>query len=117
MDRRGFLKGGGLFGALLGAAAVPSVIEKITTAAAPTDSVSDETVAQLESNPMNLHLQAGYGEKIAEPQERMRITADGGFYFNSQPEYNRMVGVTIKPGPDGELYVKKNGTWQKILTT
>lgn len=116
MDRRGFIKCGGLFGTLLGAAAVPSVVEKITMPAAPEDGVSNETITQLESNISHMQLHAQYGEKITEPRERARITSDG-FYFAAQPEYNNTVSVTLKPGPDGELYIKKNGQWQKILTT
>ena len=117
MDRRAFLRNGGLFGALLGAASVPTVVDRMTIAATPKSGVSEETVAELESNPMTLHLQAGYGEKQSEAQERMRITSEGGFYFNPQPEYNKTVTAAIKPGPDGELYIKTNDTWKRILTT
>ena len=116
MDRRSFLRKGGLFGALVAAASAPAIAEAATRKPATKD-VSKEIAEALDANPMSLHLQAGYGEKIAEPQERMRITSEGGFYFNPQPEYNNTVNVALKPGPDGELYVKKNGEWKRILTT
>lgn len=116
MDRRSFLRKGGLFGALVAAASAPAIAEAATKQPA-IEGVSEDIQEALNSNPMSLHLQAGYGEKIAEPQERMRITSEGGFYFNPQPEYNNTVNVALKPGPDGELYIKKNGEWKRIVTT
>lgn len=116
MDRRSFLRKGGLFGALVAAASAPAIAEAATKKPAVED-VSKDVVEALDSTPMSLHLQAGYGTNIAEPQERMRITSEGGFYFNPQPEYNNQVNVALKPGPDGELYVKKNGEWKRVLTT
>lgn len=116
MDRRSFLRKGGLFGALVAAASAPAIAEAATKKPA-VKGVSKDMQEALESNPMSLHLQAGYGEKIAESQERMRITSEGGFYFNPQPEYNTTVNVALKPGPDGELYIKKNGEWKRIVTT
>lgn len=116
MDRRSFLRKGGLFGALVAAASAPAIAEAATKKPA-VKGVSKDMQEALESNPMSLHLQAGYGEKIAESQERMRITSEGGFYFNPQPEYNNTVHVSLKPGPDGELYIKKNGEWKRIVTT
>ena len=117
MDRRSFLRKGGLFGALVAAASAPAVAAASPLPTPTRNSVSKETIEALDSNPMTLHLQAGYGEKVAESNERMRITSEGGFYFNPQPEYNKQVNVAIKPGPDGHLYVKINDEWKKILTT
>ena len=42
----------------------------------------------------------------------------GKFYiYNQADSYDKMVQVGIKPGPDGNLYVKTNGEWKQVLTS
>ena len=68
-----------------------------------------------------------YGEEV---KERMRITSDLDLHLGTvtpsqklyvyQPNYmpgtTKQVIVDFKPGPDGELYLKTNGKWRKIVT-
>jgi hypothetical protein len=68
-----------------------------------------------------------YGEEV---KERMRITSDLDLHLGTetpsqklyvyQPNYmpgtTKQVTVDFKPGPDGELYLKVNGKWRKIVT-
>jgi hypothetical protein len=68
-----------------------------------------------------------YGEEV---KERMRITSDLDLHLGTetpsqklyvyQPNYmpgtTKQVTVDFKPGPDGELYLKTNGKWRKIVT-
>ena len=68
-----------------------------------------------------------YGEEV---KERMRITSDLDLHLGTvtpsqklyvyEPNYvpgtTKQVIVDFKPGPDGELYLKTNGKWRKIVT-
>lgn len=100
MNRRGFLKRGGLLGAVLAGASVP----------AQASSPSEELVQQLESNGSNITFVNSYN---TEPVERMRINADGTFNIGTiAPQ--RSLDVVLKPGPDGNLYIKTNNTWKKV---
>ena len=68
-----------------------------------------------------------YGEQV---KERMRLSSDHTLHLGTetpsqklyvyQPNYvpgtTKQVTVDFKPGPDGELYLKVNGKWRKIVT-
>ena len=68
-----------------------------------------------------------YGEQV---EERMRLSSDHTLHLGTtapsqklyvyQPNYvpgtAKQVTVDFKPGPDGELYLKINGKWRKIVT-
>ena len=68
-----------------------------------------------------------YGEEVT---ERMRLSADHTLHLGTetpsqklyvyQPNYvpgtTKQVVVDFKPGPDGELYLKTNGKWRRIVT-
>ena len=74
-----------------------------------------------------LSFHATYGEEV---KERMRITSDHDLHLGTvtpsqklyvyEPNYvpgtTKQVIVDFKPGPDGELYLKTNGKWRKIVT-
>jgi hypothetical protein len=67
----------------------------------------------------NLQLRATYGERLAlgtgTPTNKLNV-----FSFNQGPEFvpgtEKQIDVTFKPGPDGELYLKVNGKWRKVVT-
>ena len=67
----------------------------------------------------NLQLRATYGEKVGlgtiNPTNKLNV-----FSFNQGPEFvpgtEKQIDVTFKPGPDGELYLKVNGKWRKVVT-
>ena len=68
-----------------------------------------------------------YGEEV---QERMRLSSDHTLHLGTttpsqklyvyEPKYvpgtRKDVIVGLKPGPDGELYLKVNGKWRRIVT-
>ena len=51
-------------------------------------------------------------------QERSRVSFDGSFGIGttSPKEKLDVVSVSMTPGPDGELYLKTNGKWRRIVT-
>ena len=74
-----------------------------------------------------LSFQTTYGEEV---QEKMRLSADHTLHLGTttpsqklfvyEPNYvpgtTKQVKVDFKPGPDGELYLRINGKWRKIVT-
>ena len=70
-----------------------------------------------------------YGEPV-KYREAMRLDSSGELRLGTvtpsqklyvyQPNYvpgtTKQVSVDFKPGPDGELYLKVNGKWRKIVT-
>jgi hypothetical protein len=144
LERRKFLRSGGLLGFLaMGAAAAPVVVEKIKEVPVPVPApvaTADPTVIAVleEQAPATLCLLATYGEIAPPPppptyngiyaigsssmgQERMRISSDGSTTMlingkNFVPGTEKQQSVKMVPGPDGELYLNINGQWKKVLT-
>ena len=61
----------------------------------------------------------GYGELSIHRdygQERMRIDSSGNFGIAAPSPATKISQVSMTPGPDGELYLKLNGKWRKIVT-
>lgn len=46
-------------------------------------------------------------DNIASPQSKYHT-------FSFAPSYKKQVSVALKPGPDGNLYVKENDKWRKV---
>ena len=67
----------------------------------------------------HLQLQATYGEPLRlgteTPTNKLNV-----FRFSQGPEFvpgtAKQFDVSFKPGPDGELYLKVNGKWRKVVT-
>ena len=144
LERRKFLRSGGLLGFLaMGATAAPVVVEKIrevpVPVPAPVATVDPEILTLLEEQaPPTLCLMATYGEIVPPPppttyngiyaisggnigQERMRISSDGSTTMlingkNFVPGTENQQSVKMVPGPDGELYLNINGQWKRVLT-
>ena len=108
MDRRTFLRNGGLIGALFGVASSPVLANAVNKSS----EVSEDIIKQLESNNTHLTLTNSYS---TEGQEVMRIDSNGSFGIGVTP--TKQTRVEMKPGPDGNLYIKTNDTWKRILTT
>jgi len=145
LERRKFLRSGGILGFLaMGAAAAPVVVEKIreTQVPAPVAGVDPNIIKQIEEIcPANVTFTSTYG-KIAPPppppqfngssffvvgssggsyNEVMRIDSTGNLGIGGStkrfvPGTEKQVSVKMVPGPDGELYINVNGQWKKILT-
>jgi hypothetical protein len=66
----------------------------------------------------HLQLRATYGEKVGlgtiNPTNKLMV------FSHQTPEFVpgtvEQVDVSFKPGPDGELYLKVNGKWRKVVT-
>ena len=49
-------------------------------------------------------------------QKRMRINSPGYFGIGTSSPTTKLSEVSMTPGPDGELYLKLNGKWRKVVT-
>lgn len=113
--RRNFFKYLGLAGGVAagGAAAVAATLPKD----------KPEHLDQMDEG-SNLTIQHTYGEKLRlssdGPLGLGTTTTSNRLYFDHQPQYvpgtQKQVSVGMKPGPDGELYLKVNGKWRKVVT-
>ena len=119
--RRNFFKYLGLAGGVAagGAVAAASVLP---------NTESKEVVDEIaKNNSTSLSIHATYGEKV---KEHMRLDNSGTLQLGTitpsqklyvyEPTYvpgtRKDIIVGLKPGPDGELYLKVNGKWRKIVT-
>jgi hypothetical protein len=144
-QRRNFLKGFGLVGAVAGGFYAPVVIEKVKEVSAPVPLADPKVLAQIaDQAPPTLTLTSTYGEvepplppdpKPFCPESPYVLTGStgaitsaymigsstGGMCINNLskkfvPGTEKQVDVKMVPGPDGELYLNINGAWKKVLT-
>lgn len=126
-SRRSFLtgsaKGAGIFGAFLGGLAAPVIVERVVETQAPptplpSPSVDPKVIEKIkEFAPSGiLEFHKTYGE-IAPP-----TCTPGAFTFC--PPGPKLVEGTQKDvkvgmmvGPDGQLYIRVNDDWKRVLTT
>ena len=122
-ERRKFLRGVGLFGALAAGAMAargnttpPVVINNNYTTVTGDEFPTEELEKQIAGKPM-LQLRATYGEELPPPKihgtETMYLVA-GISTPQYKPGTEKQIKVDIVPGPDGKLYVKENDTWRKL---
>lgn len=143
-QRRNFLKGFGLVGAVATGFYAPVVIEKVKEASTIVPTADPKVLAQIaEQVPPTLTLTSTYGEVAPPPPPKAfnpespyvfagasgAITSayligssSGGVCINNQskqfvPGTEKQVDVKMVPGPDGELYLNIKGVWKKVLTT
>lgn len=142
-DRRKFLARGGLISAFIGGVvSAPIVVEKIKEIRVEPEkqTIDPQIEAKLEEfgSSSTFQLTKSYGEiedvevkptnYIFLPADtpRLFVSRDGPVTVHgslgtttkrikSETLYESSVGIV--PGPDGNLYVKINGKWQKVLTT
>jgi hypothetical protein len=115
--RRNFFKYLGIAG---GAAAGGAV----TAASLVASSGKSEAVKKIEAAGYNgkLTIGAQYAEEnlVFENNntERLRINSDYVLSIGTTAPNQKltMVNVSMTPGPDGEMYLKTNGKWRKIVT-
>lgn len=85
-------------------------------------SAKSEAVKKIEAggSTNTLTLQSEYGELA--PPEKPTILNGNTIYFNNTlnrrfvPGTHKQVKVSMTVGPDGEMYLKTNGKWRKIVT-
>ena len=100
----------------------------VAAAAVLPNSENKEIIDKIKENKEGtLSFHTTYGEQV---KERMRIKSTDDLrlgtvtpsqkLYSYQPNYvpgtTKQVIVDFKPGPDGELYLKVNGKWRKIVT-
>jgi hypothetical protein len=118
-ERRKFLRGVGLFGALAAGATAakanvaPVVINNNYTTVTGDEFPTEELEKQIENKPV-LMLQATYGTPKTPSSDPYNPYMIAGFGENYVEGTKKQVQVQIVPGPDGKLYVKENDTWRKL---
>ena len=105
--RRNFFKYLGLAGGVAGGGVVAA-------AAMLPDPEKAECVKQIDSTMTNVQFHQTYGKKLPDPAQL------GNYVYVHQPRYvpgtKKEVAVGMNVGPDGEMYLKVNGKWRKIVT-
>jgi hypothetical protein len=116
MKRRNFFKYLGLAG---GAAAGGA----IAATALVTSSANSEAIKQIQNgNHSSIRLTQDYGENdlsfANNHTEAFRLDSTGTLHLGtSAPKVKlKTKSVDLVPGPDGELYLKTNGKWRRIVT-
>jgi len=105
---RGAGKGAGLLGAFFAGVSAPAIAEAVK------QKVDPSVVAKIEESPQfNLSLIRTYGE--------IAPKTDSPYTFSVCPNFvpgtEKTMTVHMVPGPDGELYLKINDEWKRVLTT
>ena len=105
--RRNFFKYLGLAGGVAGGGIVAA-------AAVLPDPEQAECVKKLDTTTTNLSFRQTYGERLPDPPSL------SNHMFVHEPKYvpgtRKEVAVGMNVGPDGEMYLKINGKWRKIVT-
>jgi hypothetical protein len=80
--------------------------------------VDKKVLDEVDASSMSLQLTHGYGAK-KDPIPQFDEDDPNRFYIISPTaqNYDKMVTVAIKPGPDGNLYIKTNNEWKQVLTS
>lgn len=105
--RRNFFKYLGLAGGV----ATGGVVAAAAVLPAPEQA---EWAKKLDSTITHLSLRQTYGERLPNPPSL------SNYMFTQEPRYvpgtTKEVAVGMNVGPDGELYLKVNGKWRKVVT-
>jgi hypothetical protein len=106
MERRKFFKFLGLSTAAAAGGAVTAA--SLVASGRKTDAVKE--IENLGYSSLIINQQYG--------QERSRVSFDGSFGIGTTAPKEKLdvVSVSMTPGPDGELYLKTNGKWRRIVT-
>ena len=128
-SRRNFLtgsaKGAGIFGAFLGGLAAPVIVERVVETQAQSSPPSLPTVDPKVVEKIKEFAPSGilefhktYGE-IAPPEPNpspfVFTGVNGGPKLVPGTENSVKVGMMV--GPDGQLYIRVNDDWKRVLTT
>jgi hypothetical protein len=119
--RRNFFKYLGLAGGV----ATGGVVAAVAVLPNPENKEVIDKIKENKEGTLSFH--TTYGEEV---KERMRLSSDHTLHIGTtapsqklyvyEPNYvpgsTKKVIVDFKPGPDGELYLKTNGKWRRIVT-
>lgn len=105
--RRNFFKYLGIAGGVAGGGVVAA-------ATLLPDSEKAECVKELDKTMTNIQFQQTYGQRLSES------APISNHVFVHEPRYvpgtKKEVAVGMNVGPDGEMYLKINGKWRRIVT-
>lgn len=124
MERRKFLRNGGLLGAMFGAGAGAVAMTQqpeAITAPAIVPIVPKEDISHLAppNSSYNLQINGSYPTEEP-PQERMRVTSDGSFGIGTSPymfaPMNPVItnSVIMSVGKDNRLWLKIDDKWHRV---
>lgn len=86
----------------------------VAAAAVLPDPDKTECIKQIDSTMTNISFNQTYGQRLLDP------APPGNYLYVHQPRYvpgtKKDVTVGMNVGPDGELYLKVNGKWRKVVT-
>ncbi len=86
----------------------------VAAAAVLPDPEKTECVKKLDATTTNLSFRQTYGERLPD------LAPSSNYMFVHEPRYvpgtRKEVAVGMNVGPDGELYLKVNGKWRKVVT-
>ena len=117
MERRKFFK-------FLGLGTAAAAGGAVTAASLVASSGNSDAIKKIEAAGYNGKLTIGsqYGENdlafTNNNTERLRINSDYVLNIGTTAPNQKlnMVNVTMTAGPDGEMYLKTNGKWRRIVT-
>lgn len=86
----------------------------VAAAAVLPDPEKTECVKKLDKTMTNIQFQQTYGQRLPDP------ASSSNYVFVHEPRYvpgtRKDVNVGMNVGPDGEMYLKINGKWRRIVT-
>ena len=109
MDRRRFLRNGGLFGALVGAAGAPAVMAASPKQTALPALPTKEDISHLAppENAYTLQITGSYPDKPVEPPSYNGLT-----FHPINTQVTHSVAMTV--GKDNRLWMKVGDKWQRV---
>jgi len=124
MERRKFLRNGGLLGAILGATGgAVAMAQQQPAVALPPVVEPKEDISHLAppNSATSLQIMGSYLTEEEAQAERMRIgsngslgigTSGGPYYFSSSARQTHSVSMTV--GKDNRLWIKVGDQWQRV---
>jgi hypothetical protein len=116
MERRKFFK-------FLGLGTAAAAGGAVAATAFVTSSANSEAVKEIEEGGHSaVRINQEYGENDLSFTnnyiEKFRLQSDGTLSLGTTAPKTKLktVSVDLVPGPDGELYLKTNGKWRRIVT-
>jgi hypothetical protein len=112
MKRRDFFKMGGMVGAIAAGGVIGGVVGTKVLSAKDNTHIDKIKEQALRNGILTIHTKYGILDDSSHPSR--------GIYISSGPTYRpgtvKEYQVGMVPGPDGELYLRINNEWRKVVT-